>query len=146
MRTLTEQDLDQLSWHDNHCHGFRIMAGVHGAGQLILDLDYILEWRRATESTFQFLIVPATLTFQQVTNLKIELDYAVATAAMSPFSMDGIRRTLEQRERNLAQVWHIDINWREGEIRFEASGFEQRTTGEPVLSDAMYLEAKDRPS
>jgi len=37
-----------------------------GDGQLELDIDYILEWLRPSESTFAFRVAPAALTFIDV--------------------------------------------------------------------------------
>jgi hypothetical protein len=63
----------------------------------------------------------------------------VASAALTPFSIHSITRTLEKRKRHTAKLWCIEINWPEGEITFEASGFEQKLTGEPILSDDIWL-------
>jgi len=139
MKTWTEEHFTELSWHDNHVYGLKLFAGEHGAGQLMLDLDHILEWRKADAGTFRFLIAPAILAFKGVSDLKIDLDYKVAGAALTPFSIQAITRTLEERERYLAKLWNISVNWPEGEISFEATGFEQRLTGEAILSDQMWL-------
>jgi hypothetical protein len=144
MRSWTDEHFDTLSWHDNHVHGLRVVAGEHGTGKLVLDLDHILEWRKASENKFQFLIAPAVLIFHDVSDLKVELDYRAASAALTPFSIHGITRTLERRERYTATLWRIEVNWPQGEITFEASGFEQRTTAEPTLSDDMWLGGERR--
>ena len=134
----TDRQFEEMSWHDNHVHGLRVVEGAHGSGELVLDLDYILEWSCQGEQC-KFRIVPATLTFLDVTNLCISLDYATPTAALGPFSIQAIERGREARERYVAQVWRILINWPHGEIVFEAKGFEQRSWGEPVLSDNQWL-------
>jgi hypothetical protein len=140
----SEGEFDEMSWHDNHVHALRIIEGVHGAGELILDLDYILEWVKCQGDKCEFRIVPATLTFKGVTNLRVSLDYATPTAALGPFSIHAIERQTKRRERYDAQEWRFVVNWPVGEISFEASGFEQRATGDPVLSAAMFLSASHR--
>ena len=45
-QTWTDQQFNQMSWHDNHVHGFRLVAGTDGSGELILELDHIVEWIR----------------------------------------------------------------------------------------------------
>jgi hypothetical protein len=140
----TDRQFDEMSWHDNHVHALRIVEGVHGAGELILDLDYILEWVKCQDDKCEFRILPATLTFKDVTSLRISLDYAAASAALGPFSIQAIERRTERRGYYEAQVWRIVINWPVGEISFEANGFEQRGTGDPVLSTTMYLSASSR--
>ncbi|MBD5804070.1 hypothetical protein AZOA_35130 [Azoarcus sp. Aa7] len=141
----TDRQFDEMSWHDNHVHALRVVEGAYGAGELVLDLDYIVEWICDAEGC-SFRIVPATLSFLEVTNLRLSLDYASASAAMGPFSIHAIERRDEPRERYVAQVWKIAINWPKGEIEFEAKGFVQRATGEPVVSAAQCLRPEERGS
>jgi hypothetical protein len=143
-RVWTHHQLEEMSWHDNHVHALRIVEGKRGAGQLILDLDYILEWVKNQDGKIQFRVLPATLTFLDVTSLRISLDYATPTAALGPFSIHAIGRKIEPRERYEAHVWRIQISWPVGEISFEASGFEQRGVGTPVLADNQCLSAEER--
>jgi hypothetical protein len=139
----THEQFEQMCWHDNHIHALRVVEGEYGAGELLFDLDYILEWLKGPER-MQFRLVPATLRFTDVTNLRIVLDYASASAALGPFSIHAIERRAEPRERYVAQVWKIVINWPVGEISFEASGYEQLSTGEPVVSDLQHLSPQER--
>ena len=139
----TEVHYQQMSWHDNHVHALRIIEGEHGSGDLVLDLDYILEWLKADEG-FQFRMVPVTLRFRCVTNLRIELDYSRASAALGPFSIHAIERRGEVRERYTAQCWTININWPPGEISFEADGYEQEAWGKVVVSAEQRLQPQQR--
>jgi len=70
-----------MSWHDNYVHALRIAQGEHGAGELILDVDYILEWIKGAEG-MRFRILPVNLRFIEVRALRITLDYASPSAAM----------------------------------------------------------------
>ena len=140
----TDEEFDKMSWHDNHVHGIQIIEGDYGAGKLILDIDYILEWINSTKDKYQFRILPAVLEFGGVTNLRIALDYATPTAALGPFSIHAIERKVEPRERYEAQLWRIIINWPVGEISFEAEGFEQRGTREPQVADEQWLSSQER--
>ena len=139
----THEQFEQMSWHDNHVHALRILQGRHGAGELLFDLDYILEWLKGPEA-MQFRLVPTTLRFTEVTNLRISLDYASPTAALGPFSIHSIERHAERRERYVAQIWKIVVNWPVGEISFEATGYEQCSTGEPIVSQLQHLSAEER--
>ena len=138
------QQFDSMTWHDNHVHALRITEGEHGAGTLILDIDHILEWLRSEGGGIRFRIARADLKFVGVTSLKLALDYAGASAAMGPFSIDGIERRTEPRERYTATVWTLRLNWPVGEISFEAAGFEQRLVGEPVITDRQWLTEQER--
>lgn len=143
--TWTDQDYDRLSWHDNHIHGLRVVEGEHGVGELVIDIDFILEWLGADASgNFQFHIAPADLTFHEVSNLTVSLDYASLSAAMAPFSIDGIKKLLDKRERYDATIWTIDINFPAGRISFEASGFTQTLRGHAITTDQQVLSQEQR--
>jgi hypothetical protein len=135
----TERDFDDLSWHDNSVHALRILEGDHGTGRLILDIDYILEWIRDGQGGFAFSIAPASLTFVSVFALKMTIDYAAATAAVTPFQIDGIERRVERRQHGDTLVWRIPINWPGGEISFEAVGFVLELTGPAIISNQQQL-------
>jgi hypothetical protein len=139
----THEQFDEMSWHDNHVHGLRIVPGDYGAGELVLDIDYIAEWLRLDDA-MKFRLVPATLRFTDVTNLRITLDYASPSAATGPFSIHTIERRAEQRERYVAQLWRIEVNWPVGEISFEASGYEQSARGEVVVTSQQWLSPAER--
>jgi len=139
----TDQQFEEMSWHDNHVHGLRIVEGEYGAGELTLDLDYIVEWI-CDGDRYRFRIVPVCLRFLEVTDLRVVLDYSTPTAALGPFSIHAIERRNEVRERYVAQLWKIAINWPQGEIAFEAKGFEQRAMGTPVVSELQRLRPEER--
>jgi hypothetical protein len=130
-----------MSWHDNHVHALRIIQGEHGAGELQLDLDYILEWLRAADGEFHFRIVPVHMRFMNVTDLKIQLDYATATAALSPFSLDRIELDSSISD---TPTWRLVVDWPIGELSFRATGFEQQTYGSEVTVDRQWLEPHER--
>ena len=145
--TWTEADFDSLGWHDIHVHGFRVTEGEHGVGLLILDLDYILEWihPKTEAGSFRFRIAPASLVFRDVTSLRFTLDYATPTAAMGPFSIDGIEREPISHENGYeSSRWAIAVNWPDGELAFESPGFTQSLTGPIVETDAQYLTGDER--
>lgn len=139
----TDQDFEEMSWHDNYVHALRIREGEYGSGELELDIDHITEWRTGRDG-YEFHIVPATLIFLEVTHLRVSLDYATPTAALGPFSIASIEREEIPRERYMAKVWRIIINWPNGEIEFEAAGFVQRVAGNPVLSKTQWLTPEQR--
>ncbi len=141
----THEQFESMSWHDNHVHAMRIVEGRYGAGELQLDIDYIAEWLPGPNKSCRFRIVPATLRFLEVTNLRVDLDYAAASAALGPFSLHAIERRVESRPRYEAQIWTLRINWPQGEIAFEAMGYEQRTTGPAVITDSQRLGPDERP-
>lgn len=118
--------------------------GEHGSGRLVFDLDYILEWLRKDTGRFQFRIAPATLTFREVTNLRISIDYPAMSAAMAPFSISVIERSFEEQERYTVQIWKMEINFPEGLISFESPGYHQILRGNSMLSDSQILTPSER--
>jgi len=112
-QTWDESQFDEMSWHDSHVHGLRIRKGREGHGELELDIDYILEWLCPTESTFAFRIAPATLTFIDVFDLRIEIDYAAFSFATTPFSLAGISR--EAATSRGGTLWTLELNAPKGE-------------------------------
>lgn len=137
----TDADFDSMSWHDNHVHGLELRDGEHGAGELVLDLDYILEWICIERGSCSFRIVPACLTFHGVTDLRIALDYQARSAAMGPFSLHAI-----EREPMFEGVWkwRLDVNWPNGSIEFTARGFTQVATAPEVVKDEQSLTRAER--
>lgn len=143
----TDANFEALSWHDNHVHGLRIEIANedHGTGTLILDLDHILEWLPPVDGFFRFRVAPATLTFHEVFGLKVDLDWAAATAGMTPFSISQIsREKVEYQTGYTRWRWAIGVNWPEGIITFEGQGFRQELRGEPVIVADPCLPANQR--
>jgi hypothetical protein len=139
-RRWTDADFASMSWHDNHVYAFRVDEGEWGSGTLTFDIDYIEEWLKE-EKGFRFRIVPVKLVFKDVWALRLSLDYGSVSAGMCPFSIHAITRIEEPRERHTARVWTIDINWPKGQISFEASGFEQLSTGDTVVCEEQRIPA-----
>lgn len=139
----TQNDFDSLSWHDNHVHGLRISAGEDGTGEFELDIDHILEWLESAGS-FRYRIAPARLRFHAVTDLRVMIDWGVASAAFGPFSINGIERRFEQRAHHMATCWRIPLNFPPGEIAFEADGFDQDLSGAEILVDHQLLTRTER--
>lgn len=142
-RRWTNENFEKMSWHDCHVHGMRFEQGEHGAGEIDLDLDYILEWRK-DKDRFLFLLVPARLRFHGVFAPRVTLDWTSPTAGFGPFSISGVERRSEQRERYIATLWRLPINWPSGCIEFESTGFTQLAWGREVLSPSQSLLASER--
>jgi hypothetical protein len=142
-RRWTHDDFDAMSWHDCHVHAMRVTEGPHGAGELALDLDCILEWR-CEDQPVTFLLVPATLCFHDVVGLRVVLDWATPTAGLGPFALSGIERSTQVRPRYTATLWRLAVSWPVGEISFEGKGYTQMAWGREVVSDRQVLSAGER--
>jgi hypothetical protein len=127
-RFWTDADLPSLSWHDNCVHGLRVVEGKGGDGELVLDIDHIVEWIESDES-FHFRVAPAELRFRNVSDLRITLDSPATSATLAPFTLDRV-------DVDESNHWTLKVNWPVGEISFSSAGFTQHLTGEPVISAA----------
>ncbi len=65
---------DRISLHDVRVYALLFQRG-ETKGNLVLDIDYIVEWPSAEDAERRFLMVPATLTFADVVDLQIHLDW-----------------------------------------------------------------------
>jgi hypothetical protein len=75
-----------------------------------------------------------------VFGLKINIDYKIPTAGMSPFSIDGIEREkLEFPTGYSSFRWRIPINWPSGLLEFEAPSFTQILVGKPCEQPSQAL-------
>lgn len=137
-------DFEVLSWHDNHIHGFRVVAGQHGAGELILDIDFIVEWICADRHV-RFRIAPADLVFHAVSNLKLSFDYAKESLAFGPLSIHEVRRAPKVYPTGYRSWhWSITLNSPDGRIEFDAPGFTMALRASPVETDMQCLEPTQR--
>ena len=136
-------EFESVSWHDNAVHGLRLEVGDSERGEwhsrLILDIDHIVEWLCRTDQPWQFRVAPATLTFEGVTDLSIQLpDRGYGPQMLlSPFSIDGIEREEDQRFRPDRPYWRWSIHFNDpngGVMAFGASGFHLKLRAEPVLT------------
>lgn len=150
-------DFDALSWHDVSVHGLRIVEGAHGVAELQLDIDFILEWVDAGHGGVRFRVAQAMLQFHEVSGLRLALDYVACSAGTTPFSIDAIRREpLRPPADDAGEAgadgaddhgpwrWRIEVNWPEGFLDFEASGFSQWLVGDPRDQDAPSLASSER--
>jgi hypothetical protein len=69
-RFWTDADFPNLSWHDNSVHAFRIIEGKDGAGDLVLDIDHIVDWIES-EKRYEFRVAPAEHNGRRVTSVQL---------------------------------------------------------------------------
>ena len=138
---ITNEDFEATSWHDNPIHAFRLVEGENGGGDLSLDIDHIVEWVLGDDGYYLFTLVAADLTFHDVTNLVISIDYQSCTACLQPLTIHDIqRRAVEYQNEGAGYRWEIDINWpRNSFMKFQASGFTQTARTEPVAGQGQAL-------
>ena len=141
---------DPYAWHDDTVHGLRFDIGDPDAGdwraELVLDIDHIVEWLRGEDGRVRFRVAPANLTFHDVTDLRIVIDWGDSghRVALHVCSIDRIeRQRITEQKICLDRPywrWRIVLNWpRGGEIAFGASGLTLELRAEPILQDQQQL-------
>ena len=140
----TDADFSEMSWHDVHVHGLRVVEGEHGTGELNLDIDYILEWLKKDQA-FSFRIAPAILQFHHMSGLRMALDYATPTIGIVPFSISGIKREPVTYKTGYNSFrWRLEVNCPEGSLEFEAPSFTQVLSGPEMISNNQRLLPSER--
>jgi hypothetical protein len=147
---MTEADFDRISWHDCHIWGIELRSGDPAendwTSDLVLWLDYIVEWVCPPGTPATFRVAPAELVFHGVTDprIAIESDHTGSQVALHPWSIDGIRRLPIRDQRVYLDRpyyrWSIVLNWPNGGvIEVGAYGFSQRLLAEPVVTEEQML-------
>ncbi len=152
--TYTDADFEQLSWRDCRLWGMAFRAGDANdlASELVLDIDFIVDRIAAPDGkSTRYRIAPANLVFEEVTDLRIGLDWGNSGFPLSinPPSIDGIdRECVPDRIVYPARryySWQIRFSWPvAAEIVFKSVGFTQTLRAEPVLSNTQSLGFRDR--
>lgn len=148
--TLT--DFADTSWHDNIIYGLQLGIGDASRGDwrhdLSLDIDHIVEWVRGGERGMRFRVAPAILTFHEVTDLRIAVDFGDSghSTAINEPSIAGITRQVVDDTKRFPDRdyyrYRIELNWPQGgEITFGARGITQTLRAKPRLLDDQRLPA-----
>jgi hypothetical protein len=88
----TEVDFERLSWHDCHIWRLDFLAGDSDEGDwtsdLLLGVDFIVEWLCGVDGSTKFKIAPATLAFHGVTDPRIGISWGESGFSRDSSSVD----------------------------------------------------------
>ena len=139
-----DADFESLSWHDCTVHsiGLDQNAGEYQC-DLLLDLDFLVEWILVGDGTLQFRVAPALLRFCGVDKLAIHtrLDY------MQPMQISEVTRSRRDEPGQTNYHWTIKLHTypgRENQIEFDALCFSQQLTGRTVVTGRQSLSSAER--
>ena len=129
-------------------HGIHIRNPDEGHDfDFVLDIDHILEWIKI-DTHYEFMVAPATLTFHGVDKLAIDIGLAYKEDLIINESERTETTTQQERKAGLRKFcWQINMQslaGRENRICFEAQGFTQKLTKEPVGPTGQSLEDEER--
>jgi len=151
----TEADFESLSWHDCHLWRIDLVTGETDqddwTSELVLGLDFIVEWLCAVGGETRFKVAPATLVFHGVTDPRIVIDWGDTglQSAIHLASIDRIERMPARDQKVYLDRpyyrWRVAMNWPAGgEIAFGAVAFTQTLLAEPMVCDDQHLSSRER--
>lgn len=118
-RIWTNEDFENMGWHDNQIYKVSMKE------DLVLDIDYILQWNQPDLEglPFTFWVAPATLAFKKIKNLTFNFD----TLFEDSFIIENIERPTGENENQ----WIIITQ--HGDFQFTCEGYEQFIRQEPFF-------------
>ena len=142
----TEQDYEQMGWHDCNIYGliFQNENENNFTTDLVFDIDYIFNWVHPTppKTNFSFWVSPCTLKFQDTFAMTIEIDRRNGMTDMLEIADLYLIEKTEQEENNWIYEWAIELQ--EGKITFKSSGFKQIVRQKPILTESQVLSLEER--
>jgi len=141
----TQDDFDQMGWHDATLHGLAIHERETAWGQLeydlLCDIDYLFQWVKPVPPSryFSFWVSPCTLEFRDVSDLAIKMDGGM------PLTISGLELVgrQERRPNDWVYEWRLEFHY-SMDIRLKSHGFEQVVRAAPVHSDGQSLDQEKR--
>ena len=144
VRRWSDSSFVEMSWHDCLVHGLWLEQDGEYQNDLVLDLDYIVEWIRTGDGSFRFSVAPAVLRFQNVGKLQIQMLLSLKEA----IRIHWIDRVAKEDKGFENYHWIIKIQAYSEEvdnrIEFDATGFVQELTAAPVVIEAQSLTRQER--
>ncbi|MGE6781529.1 hypothetical protein ACQKGL_03300 [Ensifer adhaerens] len=116
-----------MGWHDCRLYGIKLQDEEFC---LSLDIDYIFRWH---EEGFD--VSPCVLTFFNVFELKIELDYR-----KNLLCFIGDLNRFDAQSPSGIRTWRYEVQCDVGLISFSATGFRQMVKAPPVRSKTQDLD------
>lgn len=122
----SDENFDEMDWYDNRLYAI-IFDTQHFS--IIFDIDYILKW---AESWDKFLLAPCRLSFGNVSNTVINIDFGNTQNII----ISKIRRENKRNSPNdKFTEWFYTIETDVGNINFWATGFIQISNSEPIWNE-----------
>jgi hypothetical protein len=127
----TQNDFDQMSWHDNRLHGIGIIDDFNPhEHEVRFDIDYIFEWagHNNKPGTAGFWIAPSTLVFP-ASSMSIGIDHLRGYWIMEIERSNPVKI---HEGRCIEWTWKVSLNTG-GLITLNASEFFQYTRQAPIF-------------
>lgn len=128
----TTEQFGEMGWHDCKIHA---IAFDSINNRFLLDIDYILKWVGPNENGYySFWISPATLIFENVYDLNIDINYELETI------LEDIERDNERKPNNSDYInenveWKWTLETSNGEISFKSVGYSLNFRSNPIYKE-----------
>ena len=138
----TDTDFDIMGWHDSNIYA---VAFYPENFEFALDIDYIFQWIHPAENEtyFKFWVTPATLVFEFVSELKMNV-----IDLQNGLEIDSIERTeirkFEEGELAGKVEWNWMIETHQGGITFNSTGYKQFIRKKPSFGQSQVVEPNIR--
>ena len=140
----SDADFGEMSWHDCLIHDLGLDQDGEYQSDLVLDLDYIVEWIKTSDGSLQFRVAPAFLRFQNVDKLHIQTLLHFKEA----FIIHSIDCIAKEDKGFKNHHWTIKVQSYSEEtdnrIEFDATGFVQELTAPHVMTERQSLTRQQR--
>lgn len=139
----TSDDFEIMGWHDCYIYAMFLNPNY----EFSIDLDYIFKWidPHSSSGNFKFWISPCTLVFENIFDLKIEIE------VVEPFriQIDEIIRNKTDRQISKNYIggiapFHWIIETLQGEITFYSNGYNQFVRQRPKLLNKQFIGLNER--
>lgn len=146
-KKLTSKDHKSLGFHDSRIHGvyFDVCASEFKS-EVVFDIDYIVRWPE--KSGDGFLVAPALLVFEKVTDLLLHIDWGDSglTGSVDGIFIVDIERGPVSRLGLVGDYykWQLVLNDDGSHVRFGSSGYTLTFIDGPILSENQYLKREPR--
>ena len=140
----TNDDFEDMCWHDNRVHGVKIHSPREGwEYDIIFAIDYILEWINI-DGRFRFIVAPARLAFHGAHNAQITvlLNYR-QNLDIDRIEREDISSDAEKKAGYTKYMFSIYFHYQKNPITLEANGFTQSLISAPILMDRQSFDDRE---
>jgi len=137
---LTDKDFEKMDWHDVQIHAIAMANEFPRLVELLLDLDYIIQWvdPRPPEEYHNFWLAPATLVFENVSELNIRLQ-----TEQLECQIDEMKRDARMTPSGVL-IWQWTLSLHQGELSFWSTGYKQYFRQRPIFHKKQHLSLDER--
>lgn len=135
----SEKDFEVMGWHDATIYSTVADPEKY---EFLIDLDYIFSWvhPKIGEQYFKFWIAPVTMVFENVYNVKIDIESRSGFIEVADFYMENPQLT--PNKKFTSHDYRFDCQ--EGEISLQATAFKMYVRQNPKFVAGQRFDLEER--